>query len=91
MVAISQFTFPDVRVKGSSTECPQRRASGRRAALPKERNAWHSVSRASYLLSTLGSLDGIQSAVKYYYLRIFSRSKERAGTSLHGCVSGKGS
>lgn len=51
MVAISQFTFPDVRVKGSSTECPQRRGSGLGVALPlqKENNEWQSVSRVSYL------------------------------------------
>lgn len=95
VVATAQFTFPDVHVKGSSTECPQRQGSGMGIALPlqKENNEWHSVSRASYLKSTSGSLDEVQGAMQDqdYYLCFSLIPRRGQSPSPSDCVSGKGS
>lgn len=87
VVAISQFTFPDVGVKGSSTECPLRRGLQMRIALllQKENNEPHHV-KGIIFIKCFGSFGCSSNAPKDDYLRVFT---ERAEGSSSGCVSVK--
>lgn len=87
VVAISQFTFPDVGVKGSSTECPPRRGLRMRIALllQKENNEQRHV-KGIIFIKYFGFFGGSSNAPKDDYLRVFT---ERAEASSNGCVSVK--
>lgn len=93
VVTISQFTFPDVRVKGSSTECPQRWALGwgslclaRKRIISGIQNQGHHIYKALWVLWTL--FKALCKTITY----IFSLTPWKGQKpSSSGCVSGKGS